>query len=219
MSFYSQYTKSLIHIFLVAGISLATGCVMDQGAGSQNGLAAADDVGNDGWADLDDCKVENDDIGVIGLSLDIGNTRVSFAEWIEKDGEPGEYVGFRLELAGAERLPYIVKAAGERYHSDSLTWDHPNGSGGSEASGISHVDFCENDPGDPNDPIDDPTDPTDPNDPVDDPNDPVDDPNDPTDPNDPGCTDPNGCVECSYDADCGPNEFCDEYGVCAPIIL
>jgi hypothetical protein len=191
--------------FLV-GLTFSTGCVLGDDTSAVNGSASG------GEFDRDSCKIEGSDIGVEGLVVKLGRTSVTFDEWVSKDGESGEYVGFSISVSGAERVGYIVKAGGERYHSEDRTWQHPNGSGGSEAAAISHVDFCENDPGelDPNDPYC--------NDP-----DGCDNGSGELDPNDPYCNDPDGCDNdtggaCVDDAGCGANEFCNGHGVCIPYV-
>lgn len=227
---------SLLTKSLFVGFVCSAGCMMGEGTGALNGSSSGNEAGE---FDRDNCKIEGSDIGVEGLVLDLGRVSVTFDQWVSKDGESGEYVGFSISVSGADRVGYIVKASGESYHSEDSTWLHPNGTGGSEAPAISNVDFCEN--YDPNDPLNPnyPNDPTcndpdgcdngtggyDPNDPAD-PNDPNSDPNDPscTNPdgcdNEPstGCTDPNGCDTCVDNLDCGANEFCNDYGVCLPYV-
>jgi hypothetical protein len=171
---------------LLVGLTLSTGCVLGDDTSALNGSSSG------GEFDRDSCKIEGSDIGVEGLVVKLGRTSVTFDEWVSKDGESGEYVGFSISVSGAERVGYIVKAGGERYHSEDSTWQHPNGSDGSEAAAISHVDFCENDPGE----------------------------LDPSDPycNDPdGCDNDTGGT-CVDDAGCGANEFCNDYGECIPYV-
>jgi hypothetical protein len=204
--------------------------MMGEGTSALNGNASG------GEFDRDNCKIEGSDIGVEGLVVKLGRASVTFDQWVAKDGESGEYVGFSFSVSGADRVGYIVKAGGESYHSEDNTWQHPNGSGGSEASAISNVDFCENDPGEPIDPNDpycndpdgcyndpyDPANPTDPNDGCTNPDGCDNDPANPTDPSD-GCTNPDGCDndpggQCVDDAGCGANEFCNDFGVCIPYV-
>lgn len=233
MTLDSLLTKSLF-----VGLVFSTGCMMGEGTGALNGSSSGTEQA--GEFDRDDCKIEGSDIGVEGLVLSLGRISVTFNDWVSKDGETGEYVGFSITVTGADRVGYVVKASGESYHSEDSTWVHPNGTGGSNAPAISNVDFCEN--YDPNDPNYDPNDPNSPtcNDPDGcdgnpgsyDPNDPNSDPYDPNSPSDPtcndpdgcnndpgtGCTDPNGCNTCVDHLDCGANEFCNDYGICLPYV-
>jgi hypothetical protein len=93
------------------------------------------------------CKIEGADIGRVGASVKPpGHTAIRFASWIEKEGSPGEYVGFTLwgDYAGAT---YVVKAGTETFTvNGDGSWSHPAGAGGSTAHGISNVDFCPDDP-------------------------------------------------------------------------
>jgi hypothetical protein len=200
--------RLLTRSFLV-GLALSAGCMMGEDTSALNGNSSGSEF------DRDNCKIEGSDIGVEGLVVKLGRVSITFDQWVGKNGESGEYVGFSFSVSGADRVGYIVKAGGERYHSEDRTWQHPNGSGGSDASAISHVDFCENDPGelDPNDPYC--------NNPDGCGNDPY-DPANPSDPNE-GCTNPDGCNNdpggaCVDDAGCGANEFCNDYGVCSPYV-
>ena len=223
MTLNSLLTRS----FLVACV-FSVGCMMGEDTGALGGNSTGGEQA--GEFDRDDCKIEGSDIGVEGLVLDLGRISVTFDQWVAKDGEPGEYVGFSISVSGADRVGYVVKASGETYHSEGGTWVHPNGTGGPDAPGISNVDFCEN--YDPNDPIN-PNDPycNDPDGCDGNPGDPT-DPYDPANPDDPycndpdgcdndpgtGCTDPNGCDTCLDDLDCGANEFCNDYGTCLPYV-
>jgi hypothetical protein len=104
----------------------------DEGEGEE----AADDF------DRDDCKIEDEAIGQEGALLTLGEKTVTVHDWVGKDGEPGEFVGFSLTVEGGDTISYVVKAGGETHPSNELTWSHPNGTGGSEVPGISHIDFC-----------------------------------------------------------------------------
>jgi hypothetical protein len=209
MTFATTLNRLLTKSFLV-GLAFSAGCMMGEDTSALNGNSAG------GEFDRDNCKIEGSDIGVEGLVVKLGRASVTFDQWVSKDGDSGEYVGFSLSVSGADRVGYIVKAGGERYHSEDRTWQHPNGAGGSEASAISHVDFCENDPGEPGDP-DDPY--------CNDPDGCGYDPYDPANPDDPdqGCTNPDGCNNepggtCVDNAGCGANEFCNDYGECIPYV-
>jgi hypothetical protein len=120
----------------------SSACVLD-GASSSQGASEGGDEGGGGDFDRDDCKVEDGDIGVQGVSLDLGSKKVTFESWIPKDDSPGEFVGFTLSLAGGDTISYLVKSGGARHAAQGLSWAHPNGTSGSDVPGISHVDFCD----------------------------------------------------------------------------
>jgi hypothetical protein len=117
----------------------------DDGDGDDGGEDDGDD-GDDG-GDRDDCKAENQDIGET-VSIELGSVTVTLTDWLAKDDSPGEYVGFTLQLEGADTISYRVKAGGQVFSSSELSWSHPNGTSGPEVPGISNVDFCDDDDGD-----------------------------------------------------------------------
>lgn len=145
--------RSLLPALLFSTLLGLPGCMLDDSVGQGNELsveAGEEERANDSAGfDRDDCKIEDGDIGVEELTLPLGDIEVTFYDWIEKDGESGEYVGFSMEIIGADGLSYMVKAGGERFQGDGLSWLHPHGTGGPEVSAISHVDFCDGlgDPG------------------------------------------------------------------------
>src|SRR5688572_18399796 len=131
---------------LLLGSLLASGCI-DLG-----GSEARSDVDDDGGGesadgenvDRDACKIEGGDIGVANLELRLGTRTVVFHDWIAKTGEANEFVGFSITLRDATEVGYVVKAGGELHPSSATAWMHPAGpDGGSDAPGISNVDFCE----------------------------------------------------------------------------
>lgn len=118
---------------------LFLGCVaLDSGEEDLAGRS-----GDEEGYDSDDCKIEGDDIGVVGLELGLGDTRVTFEDWVPKADSPGEYVGFSISVSGADSVGYVVKAGGELHADDVASWSHPDGDSGSEVPGISNVDFCD----------------------------------------------------------------------------
>jgi hypothetical protein len=114
---------------------LVTGCFSL--SDSQSRLEGGDELGGA-------CKIEGGDIGAEGVVVRLGSRSVTFHDWIGKDGEPGEYVGFSISLSGTASVGYVVKAGGELHASSDPTWLHPQGpAGGARAPGISNVDLCE----------------------------------------------------------------------------
>lgn len=140
-----------VHVLRSAALLLAApftiGCLgdgaMEDSSAARAGRGDDDDVGGE-------CaKIEDGDIGVIGIEIDVGNTSVRIDTWTPKVGEPDEYVGFSFSTSGG-RVSYRVKAGGEVYTGEGTAWSHPNGDQGPGASAISHIEFCEDDPaGDP----------------------------------------------------------------------
>jgi hypothetical protein len=183
----------------------SSGCLLDDGIdqdlSSVEGNRGVDDVevGQGGGFDRDDCKVEDDDLGRVGVLIDLNGVQITFEEWITKDGEPGEYIGFVISVDGADQLSYTVKAGTDRFPGQGSVWMHPIGTGGSEVSAISHIDFCDGlpDGGDPGN------------------GDPGD--GDPGD-GDPGDGDPGDQI-CFDDGGCAANEFCNADNVCVPRLI
>lgn len=112
---------------------LLVGCVSFSDEASRVGEEEGED-------DTDECKIEGDDIGSDGVVLRLGSRTVTFHDWVSKDGEAGEYVGFSISVAGTDSVGYVVKASTDQYPSRATTWLHPAGAGG---AGISNVDVCE----------------------------------------------------------------------------
>ena len=189
---------SFLRHFALGLLISVSGCVLDDSVGPEQGLSSIEDGEGAGEAlDRDDCKVEDDELGQTGVLISLNGVEIDFEEWIAKDGEPGEYIGFTIAISGAERLPYTVKTGTETFEGDSTVWLHPNGTGGSDVSAVSHVDFCDGLPGD-GDPGD---------------GDPGD--GDPGD-GDPGDGDPGDGV-CFSDAGCSAGEICGSDNLCHPI--
>jgi hypothetical protein len=90
-------------------------------------------------------KIEDDDLGVTGDAHTVGDGTVVIDEWIAKDGEDGEYVGFRFTASGG--VAFSVKAGLDSYPgvADGL-WDHPNGTSGPNVRAISNIVFCPGEP-------------------------------------------------------------------------
>jgi hypothetical protein len=83
-------------------------------------------------------KIEGSQIGREGLVLHLGDKTVTFIDWVAKPGESNEYVGFTIDVIGANSVTYVVKAGTSRYASSAMTWTHPQGE---NANAISNVDF------------------------------------------------------------------------------
>ena len=103
--------------------------------GDSTGSAAGCTSGAD-----DTCKIENDDIGVDGITVDANGVLITITSWIPKADSPGEYVGFTFE--SDPEADYIIKAGTDYFASTGFSWSHPNGDSGPEVSAISYIDFC-----------------------------------------------------------------------------
>jgi hypothetical protein len=128
-----------------------SGAADGEGDGGEDDGQDGDDGGEDdgehgddgdGHGDRDDCKIEGEDIGR-DVVVELGSVSVTFGDWVAKEDSPGEYVGFTMAVEGADGIAYRVKAGGEVFDDTALTWIHPAGTSGPEASGISNVDMCD----------------------------------------------------------------------------
>lgn len=86
-------------------------------------------------------KIEGADIGRAPQTLEVDGVTVTITGWVEKSDSPGEYVGFTVAEEGGS-VVYAVKASGRTFAGTDTTWSHPDGTSGSEASGISNITFC-----------------------------------------------------------------------------
>lgn len=90
-------------------------------------------------------KVGDDQLGTTGIPLLAGTATVTMTHWTQKDGEPGEYVGFAYDARGTVFVS--VKAGAETFVAPGTgAWVNPNGTSGPEAKGISSVVFCGGNP-------------------------------------------------------------------------
>ena len=85
--------------------------------------------------DIAECKIEGDLIGQEGAQVVVDGQLVTFSNWVLKDGETDEWVGFDIDVDG---LTFYVKAGTQVYEGTGTSWLHPDGLTG---MGISNVDF------------------------------------------------------------------------------
>ncbi len=99
---------------------------------------------NPDHGDDESCKLEGDEIGQIGATLELpdGGGTVTFLDWVAKADSPGEFAGFLLS-DNADGVTYAVKHGGEIYVTSGTAWMHPSGDSGADVPAISNVDFCE----------------------------------------------------------------------------
>ena len=87
-------------------------------------------------------KIEGGNIGKNGKVVTVDGIQVTITEWFTKDGEKGEFIGFRYTVEGGE-IAISVKAGVETFQAEgSGLWKHPGGTSGPSAKGISNVVFC-----------------------------------------------------------------------------
>jgi hypothetical protein len=136
-----------MRIAIVTCVLGLTGCIFSPTSDSDGALSADDvdqvDEDESGDVDRDECKIEDEAVGVddVAVPTPVGEVRV--VSWTLKTGESGEYVGFELSRSAR----FVVKAGGETWAAEGTSWTHPNGDSGSEVPAISHIDFCDDDGG------------------------------------------------------------------------
>lgn len=139
----------MVLVGLTAGLSVAACANLGDGALNRDdlGLCTGGLLGqalNSTGKVPEGCtRIEGGDIGQAPQTLAFGAITLTITRWVDKDGEPGEKVGFSFSATGP--VTYAVKAGKRTFASTSTSWTHPAGTSGSEASGISNVTFC---PGD-----------------------------------------------------------------------
>jgi len=100
--------------------------------------------------ECDDCKIEEGFGSVVTLSFCC--LEITIGNWILKEGEEDEYVGFEIIAAAAtngipisiDDIEYTVKAGNQCFVGSGGYWINPNGTSGPQAKAISNIVFCEN---------------------------------------------------------------------------
>lgn len=130
----------------------AFGCgVEGDGAGDVprtiDGLAYAEDgtldptsIPSTGMVPRGCVKIEGGEVGERDLVLSMGSRTITFTGWAQKDGE-AEEIGFSYVTTGGG-VAYAVKAGRETHYGNQSPWNHPGGTGGPNAPGISNITFC-----------------------------------------------------------------------------
>lgn len=88
---------------------------------------------------LDCDKIEGNQIGVEGVTLQVGTKVVTIYDWVLKTGTTNEYHGFSWDQTGT--VDVRVKAGNQSYIASGGSWLHPGA--GTNAAAISHVEVCE----------------------------------------------------------------------------
>lgn len=84
-------------------------------------------------------KIEGNEIGVEGESLQVGTTIVTFHDWVLKAGQSDEYHGFAWDQTGT--VDIRVKAGNQTYIASGGSWMHPEADT-ANAAAISNVEVC-----------------------------------------------------------------------------
>lgn len=114
-----------------------TGCALD--SSSTSALGTSDD------STIVECsngpnecpKIEGNEVGTAGVTLDVDGDIVTFLSFQEKDDDGG-YIGFTLDTSAS----FIVKAGNTCYAGEGTSWTHPAGTSGPDASAISNIQVC-----------------------------------------------------------------------------
>jgi hypothetical protein len=98
-------------------------------------------------------KIEGSQIGRAPQTLALAQpASVTITSWTAKAGSTSEYVGFSFTSVGP--ISYAVKTGTQTYAGTATTWQHPEGTSGSDAPAISNITFCPTDGGVPEAPVD-----------------------------------------------------------------
>jgi hypothetical protein len=79
-------------------------------------------------------------IGALPLTVQIADVKVQFTEWMAKDVDAQELIGFRATATGT--VSFVVRAGGERFDAAGLQWVNPHGVVGRHVHGIESLEVC-----------------------------------------------------------------------------
>lgn len=85
-------------------------------------------------------KIEGSQIGQAPQTLSFSGITLTITGWTDKDGQPGEQVGFTFTSSAP--VLYAVKASTRTFADSATSWVHPEGTSGPAANGISNITFC-----------------------------------------------------------------------------
>jgi hypothetical protein len=80
------------------------------------------------------------EVGALPLDVQVGGVQVRFTEWMAKDAEATELIGFRASASG--QVSFVVVAGGERFQGHGSAWQHPRGVVGTRVHGIEQLQLC-----------------------------------------------------------------------------
>ncbi len=128
----------------ILAVSLAGPSALE--AGSDEDKEKKDFGVNTGPLPADCVKFEDDEIGVEGITKTVDGVPITLYDWVAKDGEPGEFIGFSFTVEGAV-FEFSVKCSLDIFEGTEGTWIHPNGTAGPTVNAISNIVFCPGDGG------------------------------------------------------------------------
>lgn len=79
-------------------------------------------------------------VGALPLTVQVADVKVQFSEWMAKDVDAQELIGFRATATGT--VSFVVRAGSETFHSDALQWVNPHGVVGRNVRGIDGLEVC-----------------------------------------------------------------------------
>jgi hypothetical protein len=80
------------------------------------------------------------EIGALPLTVSVGKTQVRFTEWMAKDADAQELIGFRAAATGM--VSFVVRAGGEEFAGEGSQWLNPHGVVGTRVHGIDALTLC-----------------------------------------------------------------------------
>jgi hypothetical protein len=80
------------------------------------------------------------EIGALPLTVTVGKTQVRFTEWVAKDADAQELIGFRAFATGP--VSFAVVAGGEQFDAEGSEWLNPHGVVGARVHGIDALTLC-----------------------------------------------------------------------------
>jgi hypothetical protein len=79
-------------------------------------------------------------IGTLPLNVEVDGIKVQFSEWMAKDVDAAELIGFRASATAPVR--FIVHAGLETFEGQGDQWMNPHGVVGASVRGITSLEIC-----------------------------------------------------------------------------
>lgn len=79
-------------------------------------------------------------IGALPLTIEVAGVKVQFTEWMAKDADASELIGFRATATGT--VSFVVRAGGETFETAGLQWSNPHGVVGRNVHAIDGLEVC-----------------------------------------------------------------------------
>jgi hypothetical protein len=84
--------------------------------------------------------VKVNQVGALPLTVSIDGVEVQFTEWMAKDVDARELIGFRATATGS--VSFVVRAGGESFETAELAWVNPHGVVGRNVHAIDGIEVC-----------------------------------------------------------------------------